>query len=309
MLFIAVLAAVMAGLVVYRILNEKIPSPFASGRKTEAKRRSLKDLWKNRYGDKTKNAKADKERLNQLASFVGKLIPASDAAISEATQRIIYSGVKLSPAVFWALQMLFAFIGVLIGAYISISAGDTSVFQALLLTVFFGLLGSQIMNLYILMRRRKWRMALEEQLPNALDLMLVVVCAGSTLESAVKIVSESQEGELADALKDVVAETRYGSLTESLSEFAKRSGSEGLQIFTGTLQQGLATGASLVDILQMQAMSLRRKRRLLLETKVNELPTKLLFPMLAFCFPVMMIIILIPMVISMAQGFMSIFSG
>lgn len=309
---IAVLAGIMAGLVVYRMLNEKIPSPSAAARAREPKkvpvRKSLKELWRSRYGDEEQNAKANKQRLDQLAAFIEKILPISSEAIANSTTQLTYSGIKMSASIFWALQVLFTFIGLVAGAYIATSS-NASLFQVLLVMLLFGLLGSQVMNLYVWNHRKKWRMALEKQLPNSLDLILVVVCAGSTLEAAIKIVAETQKGELPDAFKDVVAETRYGSLMDSLAEFAKRSGSSSLQIFTGTLQQGLATGASLVDILQMQAAALRRKRRMMLEEKANKLPTKLLFPMLAFCFPVMMIIILVPMLVSIVSSLGTMFSS
>ncbi|WP_180952957.1 type II secretion system F family protein [Eggerthella timonensis] len=232
--------------------------------------------------------------LSHIADAVSRFVPMAEGAGEEDRNWLVYSGVKMTASSFWAFRVISLTGGVVAGLFAAASLADP--LRSVSVFILCVILGSQIPMFYIAARRAEWRRQLDEDLPDALDLMAVAVSAGSTFESALRVVAERMDGKLAESFEDVVEESRYSSRNRALANFAARSGVESLQIFAASLAQAEASGAPLLDILQEQASSARTMRRLHIEEKANALQVKMLMPMLMFVFPVLVIILCAPLI-------------
>ena len=81
------------------------------------------------------------------------------------------------------------------------------------------------------------------------------------------------------------AEAAYSSRSEALLGLADRAQVNSITFFTASLVQAERAGSSLVDIIRMQAQSVRTERRLRVDDMTNKLSTKMLFPMLLLMLP------------------------
>ncbi|MFR7649706.1 MAG: type II secretion system F family protein [Eggerthella lenta] len=155
----------------------------------------------------------------------------------------------------------------------------------------------------LLARRAEWRDELDRQLPDALDLMAICISAGSSFEGALASVGTRMDGAIAEAFARVAKEAAYSSRSEALLGLADRAQVNSITFFTASLVQAERAGSSLVDIIRMQAQSVRTERRLRVDDMTNKLSTKMLFPMLLLMLPSIIMLMLAPMILQLGQFF------
>ena len=222
--------------------------------------------------------------------LVTRSIPASTSSEAAAREAIERSGQRIDPSSLWALRVLGAGAGVVAG---TLAASSASSLAAWLLPPALGAIGALAPSAWLVASGRRWRADIERELPGALDLMGVSVAAGTSFEAAVRIVAERTQGALADSLADVVAAAEFSSTTEALGTLAERAQVEPLTMFVASLAQAQRSGIPIADILHSQAASVRTYRRQRIEERVNELPTRMIFPQLLI-FASVLIAILVP---------------
>lgn len=225
-----------------------------------------------------------------LMELVTRSIPASTSSEAAAREAIERSGQRIDPSSLWALRVLGAGAGVVAG---TLAASSASSLAAWLLPPALGAIGALAPSAWLVASGRRWRADIERELPGALDLMGVSVAAGTSFEAAVRIVAERTQGALADSLADVVAAAEFSSTTEALGTLAERAQVEPLTMFVASLAQAQRSGIPIADILHSQAASVRTYRRQRIEERVNELPTRMIFPQLLI-FASVLIAILVP---------------
>lgn len=311
MLPLIVLLAVAAGLLFKGVLDNSFPAARAIG---ELPREAEKTLESDNFVERLQSllpkrmSEEDRERnrreaVSFMARVVARIIPMPEASRAQDRNWLVYSGIKMPTSTFWALRVICTVLGAALGMYLSVRMGDLLRGSAALLLCL--VLGSQLPTFYVLSARKRWREAIARELPDALDLMIVAVSAGSTFDVALRTVSERMHGVLGEAFADIVAESRYGSLNQALMQYAKRSQVPSFQIFAASLAQADTTGAPLLTILGEQAATVREMNRLRLEQKANELTIKIMLPMIGLIFPVMIILLIAPLV----PALMGVFSG
>jgi len=137
-----------------------------------------------------------------------------------------------------------------------------------------------------------------ESLPDALDLLVVCVEAGQGLDAAIKRVSEElQESSpiISQELLLVNLETMAGlERQQALKNLGERTGVEELISLCNVLIQSDRLGTSIAQALKTQSDYMRTARRLRLEGMAAKTPVKLVFPMLLFIFPAIVVVILGP---------------
>ncbi|MES2316969.1 MAG: type II secretion system F family protein [Pseudomonadota bacterium] len=137
-----------------------------------------------------------------------------------------------------------------------------------------------------------------ETVPDALDLLTVCVEAGLSLERAlVKVAGEIhiKSMVLAQELQLVLMEMRAGFTKErALRNFALRSGVEDVDTLVAMLIQSERFGTSMGTSLRVHSDNLRSKRRLLAEEAAAKIALKLLFPLIFFIFPTLLIVLVGP---------------
>jgi tight adherence protein C len=98
-------------------------------------------------------------------------------------------------------------------------------------------------------------------------------------------------------------EIRAGrTLTEALEHFAARLGLEEVKSFATLIQQSAELGSSITDALRVYSEDMRHKRLSIAEEKAYALPAKLSFPLMVCIFPVLFIVILLPVIVRVKLG-------
>jgi tight adherence protein C len=151
-----------------------------------------------------------------------------------------------------------------------------------------------ILNRLISSRQQKIR----ESIPDALDLLVVCVEAGQGLDAAIKRVSDDLQKSspiISQELILVNLETMAGlERQQALRNLGERTGVDELISLCNVLIQSDRFGTSIAQALKTQSDFMRTARRLRLEGLAAKTPVKLVFPMLLFIFPAIIVVILGP---------------
>lgn len=153
-------------------------------------------------------------------------------------------------------------------------------------------------NLYVANIASKRQQSVMRAFPDALDMMLICVESGMSIEMAfAKVGAEigSASPELAEELQLTTAELAY--LQErrvAYENLARRTGHEGVKAVTMALIQAERYGTPLGDALRVMAKENREMRMSEAEKKAAALPAKLTVPMILFFLPVLFLVVLGP---------------
>jgi tight adherence protein C len=160
-----------------------------------------------------------------------------------------------------------------------------------------------ILNRMISSRQQKIR----EAIPDALDLLVVCVEAGQGLDAAIKRVSDDLQTSspiISQELILVNLETMAGlERQQALRNLGERTGVEELISLCNVLIQSDRFGTSIAQALKTQSDFMRTARRLRLEGLAAKTPVKLVFPMLLFIFPAIIVVILGPAMLQVMRLF------
>lgn len=163
--------------------------------------------------------------------------------------------------------------------------------------------GFYLPNVYVSNLGSKRQQSIMRAFPDALDLMLICVESGMSIEVAFQKVGReigSSSVELAEELTLTTAELSY--LTErrqAYENLAERTGHEGVKAVCLALIQAEQYGTPLGDALRVMAKENRDLRMSAAEKKAAALPAKLTVPMILFFLPVLFIVVIGPAVIKL----------
>jgi tight adherence protein C len=144
---------------------------------------------------------------------------------------------------------------------------------------------------------------LRRELPDVLDLLAISVEAGLGFEGALDMASRNFGGPLADELRRTLREMELGaSRHQALTALKRRVDVRELSTFVTALVQADALGMPIGRVLHAQAAELRMRRRQWAREKAGKMPVKILFPLMGFIFPPVMVILLGPAAISILQA-------
>jgi tight adherence protein C len=145
---------------------------------------------------------------------------------------------------------------------------------------------------------QKRQLSVRRAFPDALDLLLICVESGMSIEAAFKKVAEqvgSQSIALAEELTLTTAELSYlQDRRMAYENLAKRTDLEGVKSVCMALQQAERYGTPLGSMLRVMAQENRDMRMSEAEKKAAGLPPKLTVPMIVFFLPVLFVVILGP---------------
>lgn len=139
--------------------------------------------------------------------------------------------------------------------------------------------------------------------PDLLDLLVVCVDAGMTIEAAFgRVQNEITKRcrELGKNLELMGAEMRAGRSTmEALASLADRLNLDEAASFVTMLRQSIELGSDAADALRVFSDEMREKRLLRAEETANKLSVKMVIPLGLFIFPVVLIVIMLPVIIKL----------
>jgi tight adherence protein C len=166
------------------------------------------------------------------------------------------------------------------------------------MALFAAFCGMQLPWLFLKNKIGKRQLSIRRAFPDALDLLLICVESGMSIEAAFRKVSQeigSQSIPLAEELTLTTAELSYlQDRKVAYENLAKRTDLEGVRAVCVALQQSERYGTPLGQTLRVMAQENRDMRMSEAEKKAAALPPKLTVPMILFFLPVLFIVILGP---------------
>jgi tight adherence protein C len=137
--------------------------------------------------------------------------------------------------------------------------------------------------------------------PDFMDLLVVCADAGLALEAGLERVGREiglSYPTLSANIHMTTLEIRAGrTLTDALEHFGDRLGLEEARAFATLIQQSDELGSSITDALRVYSDDMRHKRLSRAEEKAYSLPVRLSLPMMVCIFPVLFVVILLPVIV------------
>ena len=168
-----------------------------------------------------------------------------------------------------------------------------------------GFLGFYVPNMFITNRVQKRQVAIKQAWPDALDMLLICVQSGMSVEAGFAKVGKEIVGqsiELAEEMMLTTAELSYlHDRRQAYENLAKRTGLPGVKAVMTALVQAERYGTPVGQALRTMAKENREIRQSEAERKAAALPPKLTVPMIVFFLPVLFVVILGPAGISYMQ--------
>jgi len=166
-------------------------------------------------------------------------------------------------------------------------------------------LGMHLPSLFIKNKIARRQLSIKRAFPDALDLLLICVESGNSIEAGFKRVSQeigSQSIPLAEEFTLTMAELSYlPDRRQAYENLAKRTNLDGVKSVCMALQQAERYGTPLAQTLRVMAQENRDMRMSEAEKKAAGLPPKLTVPMILFFLPVLFVVILGPAAIRVMQ--------
>ena len=147
---------------------------------------------------------------------------------------------------------------------------------------------------------------IRQGLPDALDLLVVCVEAGISLDAAILRVAKELSFTYVDLSRELLVVNRKTNAgvtrEEAIRGLWSRTGVDDLRSLSTSLIQTEKWGTSITKVLRVAAMTLRRKRRQRAEKRVALAPVKMTFPLVTMILPALFIIILGPAVMQVISS-------
>lgn len=238
------------------------------------------------------------------AQRLARFIPKSPKDMSKLQKRMALAGYHgLTPAiVFAALELATP---VVLGGVMLLFGPPGS--KRLLLAAFCGMVGFFIPGLMLQRRIEQRKKIIQNGLPDALDLFIVCLEAGSSLDQAILKTSLDLDvpyPPLAEELRMITTETRAGKpRLEAFKNFATRCGVDDVRALVAMLVQADRFGTSIAQALRTHAETSRTKRRQRAEERAGKIGVKLVFPLVFCLFPAFMVVTIGPGVIQLIRFF------
>jgi len=218
-------------------------------------------------------------------------------------QRLVRAGIFDSRAVGYffvgrvALAVVLA-LGAFLFSPMFVNLGP-SVFWLVVLVA--GALGYVGPSFYIDRRIKKRADEHRSGFPDFMDLLVVCADSGLSMEASLERVGIELAGtypSLGGNIHMTNLEIRNGrSMTDALDHFGDRLGLEEARSFATLIQQSAELGSSITDALRVYSDDMRHKRLSRAEEKAYALPAKLSIPMMVCIFPVLFVVILLPVIV------------
>lgn len=281
------------------VILKKGEDPFAKLGKgaTPSSGFSNKESTKGKAG---MNLRYDSGKMN-LSKFEAYLTPQNEDELTAARLKLMQAGYRSRGAVgnFNFLRMIlgigFLGLGLL---YTLIVSGDLTPLQVSLYVILPGAIGYYLPSYWVERRRQVRQGELTDGFPDALDLMLVCVEAGQSMDqSIVRVATEIKHSNVAlsEEFEVVANELRAGKERVSvLRDLGERCGVPDISSFVTVLVQSASFGTSISDALRVYAFEMRDKRIMRAEEKANKLPTKMTLGTMLFTVPPLLIILVGP---------------
>jgi tight adherence protein C len=179
-----------------------------------------------------------------------------------------------------------------------------SLLGSLLLVIVLAALGFFGPDLYLYNRAAHRSEEIRKTLADAVDLLTISVEAGLGFDAALQQVARNTEGPLAEEFSRVLREIQLGKgRSEALKSLADRTNVDDLKTFVGSMVQADAFGIPIGQVLRVQTAEIRVKRRQHAEAKAQQVPVKIMVPVIVNVLPCLFAVVMGPAAIKIMQSF------
>jgi tight adherence protein C len=263
---------------------------------------------RNRDGDLRRGADRN-DKLNKFAHF---LEPQDKEQMSAARLKMMRAGYRSKNAVrmFHAMQFLLGIGLLLFGMLYTYLVGRNQPLDLQKVAIFTLLpaaAGYYLPTYWVQRRLQTRQQNITEGFPDALDMMLVCVEAGQSLDQSIARVAKEigpAYPDLAEEFEIVSQEVRAGKERVAvLRDMSERVGLNDITSFVTTMIQSATFGTSIAEALRVYSAEMRDKRVMRAEEKANTLPTKLTLGTMLFTVPPLMVILIGPSIHGVVKAF------
>ena len=255
------------------------------------------------------NLRAGKQnkKLDRYATF---LEPQDAKQLSQIRLKLMQAGYRHRDAVRYYHFAQFALaVGLLILGviyYVLFKSGtETSTQETLLYILGPAGIGYMMPKYWITKRQQKRQEEIQDGFPDSLDMMLVCIEAGQSMDQSIIRVSSEMRASypaLAEEFEIVALQIKAGRDKPSvLGEMAERCGVQDISSFVTVLVQSQTFGTSIGEALRVYAGEMRDKRVMRAEEKANKLPTKMTLATMMLTVPPLLIILVGPSVLGIME--------
>ena len=178
------------------------------------------------------------------------------------------------------------------------------VYKLVLATIGAGLFGYVLPNILLYNAGQKREILMRNALPDAMDLLTISVEAGLGFDAAVSRVAKNGTGPLNQEFARLLQEMQLGrGRTEAMRAMAERTSLPDLKSFCLAMVQADSLGIPIARVLRIQSKEMRTKRRQRAEEKAQQVPIRMMIPLVLFILPCLFIVILGPAGIQIADTF------
>jgi tight adherence protein C len=253
-------------------------------------------------------AGAQPQSTGALASFadrIGSLAPNVAAGGQSAIRKqLVAAGLyDTSPRMIVGYRILLAAGLPLLWLWLAAATGFS--FAMIIVGIIFLAIVGWILPMLVLKRRARQRTeAIDYELPELIDLLVVTLEAGLSFVASLQMAAERLAGPLGVELRITLQEQRMGLTTnEALKGMLERADTPGMRTFVRSVIQGETLGTSTGQIMRNLAGEMRKRRRSIAEERAQKAPIKILFPLVFLIFPAMFIVLLGPVFYSVGKIF------
>ncbi|MHA6298660.1 type II secretion system F family protein [Devosia sp. CAU 1758] len=318
---IAVLAAVSAAAVVFTFGSSLIVRREMKGRirrvAVERDKMRAEEMARLRGGNLNADGRTSMRRGTEAKSYMKKAVERFDlkkAFQDDSTvDKLAMAGLRgqgeLTRFLFQRLVYPLAIFAVAAIYLLILSPGDRPTYLNLVYAIGAGLLGAYLPVILLRNKTQKRQLSIRRAWPDVLDLLLLCVEAGMSMEHAFKRVAKeigAQSVELAEELTLTTAELSFlEDRTRAYDNLGRRTGLDNVKSVMTALIQADRYGTSVGQALRVMAEEGRESRMMEAEKKAAALPPKLTVPLIIFFLPVLFIVILSPAMIQVFTGSVS----
>lgn len=243
----------------------------------------------------------------KLPPFVNAIIPQSAEEQTTLQSRLSYAGFYSPDAImfFYVIKFAVCMLPVVLALiFIPIYGFSQIVMFATVIAAIIGLIGPSFVLDY-LKNDRHYR--LRKSLPDAMDLMVVCVEGGMSLQASIrKIATELKtiHPEISLEFTLVQLQTQMGmGVGKALEAFGYRTDLEEIRQLAQVISQSEKLGSSMARTLKSSAESLRLRRQQQAEAKAQKAAVKIMIPTVLFIFPAIFVVVLGPAMFQLSEMF------
>jgi tight adherence protein C len=251
---------------------------------------------------------AEKAKRDGFLKFIEKVgnIASHGRSTASLWEQMIQAGYlnPYAPAIYTGVKIILFIVGFLLTAILVVQT--EMIFSSRMTMIFIGATVTFFLpNLFLLYQMKKRHDDIYRHLPEAVDLLEICVTSGMGLDMAWNIVADEirqVSRVLAGAMSLTNFEMHLGvSRVDAMKHMAERTGVEELKSLAAILIQTDRFGTSIAETLQIFAQSMREERSFVAQETAEKMAVKMLFPMILFIFPAIIIVLVGPAIISLKE--------